>query len=277
MFVSEKDLQTPGDTNKPSKLDVPARLAYKIIKYSFIYGIYSPIALSIRIMLEPFLLTYYAITIPLKFFFRPIINPVSLFIGREIAKKENLAMRLALESMSYGSGATAKGISEAMQLAMNGMVKLFNDIGLPAANNAEKFSLLTDQKAKSRSKRSITDAVGTLGSGVTQIIKFPFLLIKGIFTLPFRIIYYVIRWPFSFFFGGEKSTYTLLLTDMSTERITHMVLTATWKFMRDTGFSQLNTFATKLKDNNGVPEQFRTLLSEYTAIYNVMKMLKYVN
>lgn len=110
-----------------------------------------------------------------------------------------------------------------------------------------------------------------------SIIKFPFLLIKGIFTLPFRIIYYVIRWPFSFFFGGEKSTYTLLLTDMSTERITHMVLTATWKFMRDTGFSQLNTFATKLKDNNGVPEQFRTLLSEYTAIYNVMKMLKYVN
>ncbi|XP_043464858.1 uncharacterized protein LOC122500150 [Leptopilina heterotoma] len=207
----------------------------------------------------------------------PIINPVEKFIRREIAKKENLALWLALETMSYGSGATAKSISEGMQLAINGMTQLFTDIGLPAANTAEKLSLLSDQKAKSRSKRSISSAIGTLYSGVTQLIKFPFILIKGIFLLPFRIVYYTLRWPFSFIFGGDSSTYTLLLTDMSTERITHMVLTAVWKFMRDTGFAQLNTFATKLKDNNGVPTQFRTLLSEYAAIYSVMKMLKYVS
>lgn len=260
-----------------SELETPVRLALNIIKYGIKYGIYTPISLSIRVILEPIILSYYVIAEPIKFLFGPIINPVTGFVGRQVSKTENLALWLALESISFGSGATAQAISEAMQLTTNGIAQFFTDIGLPAANTAENLSKLTDQMAKSRSKRSISNAVGTLGSGVTQIIKFPFLLLKGIITLPFKIIYYIIRWPFSFIFGGDSSTYTLLLTDMSTEKITHMVLTAVWKFMRDTGFSKLNTFANKLKDNEGVPKQFRILLSEYAAIYKVMKMLNYVN
>lgn len=216
--------------------------------------------------MAPILIPYYVITIPIKFLFG---RNIFINIGRTI-------LRLALKIISFGSGSAAKTISGAMRLILNGVTGIFTDIGLPVANTAEQLSKLTGHLAKSRSRRAIGSAFSSLIKGVFNLIKFPFLLAFNAISLPFRIIYTIISWPIKFIFGGDNSTYTLLLTDKSTERFANLFLTTAWNFMRETGIPRLAALANRLKDNESIPNSIRVLLSEFVAVYNVMQMLGYV-
>ena len=264
-----------------TELVAPVRWLLDVLWFIWSYVIYEPLALVADVAMEPITLTIDGVTGPINFIFGDYLKPVTDFIYKQYQLTKNSIWFIILELISYGSGATADAVSDAMQLALNGLLQFFTDIGLPIANTAEKLSQLSDQMAKSRRRRSISNAFGDLTGGIEQIIKFPFLFLQGIFsilTFPFRMIFGLVKSPFSFLFGSDEgdSTYTLLLTDMSTEKITNKVLESIWNFMKDTGFPELDAIAEKLMESQMLPEKMRSILSEFDSMYRVAKMIGYV-
>ncbi|XP_033215666.1 uncharacterized protein LOC117172043 isoform X2 [Belonocnema kinseyi] len=190
---STNDLAKAADPAfEASELETPFRWLADALYYIGYYAIYEPISLVADAAIAPITLPIDAVSIPINFLFGDYLEPVYSFIGNQYQMIKNIIWWIVLESISYGSGATADTISEAMRIALDGILQFFTDIGLPLANSAEKLSQLTDQIATTRRKRSVMSAFGGLGDGLVQLIQFPFMLMGGIFsiiTYPLRMIY----------------------------------------------------------------------------------------
>lgn len=265
-----------------SELLTPVRWLLDALYYIWSYAIEEPLSLVADAALAPITLPLKTITVPLNLFFGDYLKPVYSFFGKQWQMIKNSIWWVVLESISYGSGATADTISEAMQLALNGILQFFTDIGLPLANSAEKLSQITEKAAKTRRKRSVMSAFGSLGGGIGQLIRFPFMLMGGIFsiiTFPLRAVFALVTFPFSLLFGSSDEgnlPLTLLLTDMSTQKLTNEVIEAGWKFMKQTGFPELDSIAQEVMNNDMLPKNIKNIISELDSLYKVAKMVGYV-
>ena len=180
------------------------------------------------------------------------------------------------------SGAIADTVYEALKMVINGITTLINGIGHLLTNLVKRLCQLLDQLTKPRWKRSTMSTFGNQEEGTWKLIRFFFQVIGNILsiiTYPLRSIFALVTSLFPLIygsFGDRNSTSSFMPTDLNIRNIRDMLVRDIWYFVKQNVIPQLDIVATKLIESNMIPNNLKTILSNFHGVHNLLKMLDYV-